>query len=163
MNASPGSAPTPVRIRHLWLAVALLPGLLRSREQRALLRDMRALIRRLPHLLEAPLPEAMHTLTPPSASLPLPEDTVRRLADLAALLERNTGLGFCLRRSLVRYHFLRRGGLSLQVHFGARFKEDERERAIAGHAWVCLDGQPYYEADENWRNYRVVYRWPQND
>lgn len=150
-----------MRIRHLWLALSLLPGLLRSREQRMLLRDMRALVRRLPAILEAPLPEAMQTLTPPAESLSLPQDTVRRLADLAALLERNTGLGFCLRRSLVRYHFLRRRGLSLQVHFGARFKEEERERAIAGHAWVSLDGRPYYEADENWRNYRVVYRWPQ--
>lgn len=154
-----------IRLRHLWLALASLPGLLISRQQRRLLREMRALGARLPQIMQQPLPQARQALAPGSAEIELSESVVRRLADLAALLARRSPLGFCLRRSLLRYHFLGRAGLPLGVSFGARFRSNggatagETERAIAGHAWVTLHGDPYHERKEDWRDFHVVYRW----
>lgn len=155
------------RLRHLWLALACLSGLLRSRQQRRLLQEMRALCSRLPHIMQQPLPQAGQALSSGAPPLNLEQNDVRRLADLAALLARRSPLGLCLRRSLLRYHFLGRAGLPLGVSFGARFRPNgdgdagsrEARRAIAGHAWVTRDGKPYYESQENWRDYHVVYQW----
>jgi len=149
-----------VRLRHLWLALSTLPGLLSSRRQRLLLHEMRALSRQLPQIMQQPLPEAMQALAPQSDKIELDESDVRRLADLAALLARSLPLGYCLRRSLLRYHFLGSAGTPLGVAFGARLREGLAQRSIAGHAWVTLDNCPYHEADENWRDYHVLYRWP---
>lgn len=158
-----------IRLRHLWLALASVPGLLRSRRRRRLLGEMRALCARLPQMLKQPLPQAMQALAPQPAQIEMSEEDVRQLADLAALLARRSPLGLCLRRSLLRYHFLGRAGLPLRVSFGARFRHNgptpvqDAGRAIAGHAWVTLNGHPYYEMQENWRDYHVVYRWPPGD
>lgn len=154
-----------IRIRHLWLALACLPGLLQSRQQRRLLQEMRALCARLPQIMQQPLPQARRALAPQPVQVALSERDVRRLADLAALLARRSPLGFCLRRSLLRYHFLGRAGLPLSVSFGARFRAQCEARAeapartIAAHAWVTLHGDPYHELRENWRDYHVIYRW----
>lgn len=152
-----------LRLRHLWLALTALPGLLLSRRQRDLYREMRALSRYLPTLMEQPLPQTMQHLSEKGAAPGLAEDEVRRLADLAALVDRGSPLGFCLRRSLLRYHFLRRAGVSLRLHFGARLQGDRQERVIGGHAWVTRDARPYHEADEHWRNYVIMYSWPEDE
>jgi hypothetical protein len=160
-----------VRIRHLWLALSALPALLFDAHQRRLLDEMRAFARRLPRALDAPLPEALVVLTPPAgfptsdlrrptSDLQLPSSTLLRLADLAALLDRRSPLGLCLRRSLVRYHFLRRAGLPLVLNFGARFKNGQPDREITGHAWVTLDGQAYFEDGENYRGFTVMLKHP---
>ena len=104
------------RLRHAWLALVALPGLTVSRPRRALFREMRAFTLSLPALLKAPLPEAMQRILPAgneahllpqrsgagSAGI-ISERTIRDLADLAALLDRRSPLGVCLRRSLTRY------------------------------------------------------------
>ena len=151
-----------IRLRNLGLALSVLPRLIARREERVLLREMQAMARRLPGILEAPLPQAMAELAPePGAGGSRDAGTVRRLADVAALLERRSPLGICLRRSLLRYHFLRRAGVPLVVQFGARFAQKQVGREIAGHAWVTLDGEPYYERSDNWQGFAVIYRWPE--
>jgi hypothetical protein len=156
-----------IRLRHLWLALTVLPVLLFDARQRRLFGEMRAFACRLPQSLAAPLPEALAALTPPAAlrasNLQSPVSILRRLADLAALLDRRSPLGLCLRRSLVRYHFLRRAGLPLVLNFGARFKGGVADREITGHAWVTLDGQPYFEDGENWRGFTMMLKYPQGD
>lgn len=158
---------TRTRLGHIWLAAAALPGLMRSRRQRALFTEMRALGGHLPELMQQPLPQAMQALAAKAEPIDLPEHDVRRLADLAALFARESPLGICLRRSLLRYHFLKRAGLPLSVAFGARLRQNAApdgeagSRAVAGHAWVTLNGSPYHESHENWRNFQVIYRWPQ--
>jgi hypothetical protein len=150
------------RYQHLWILLTCLPGLLLSRQRRALLAEMRRLCRQLPEILDQPLPKAMNQLTPtgPQTSwLPSPELT-RKLADLAALLERRTTLGLCLRRSLVRYHYLRQHDLPLLVRFGAKLLAGEAGQEVTGHAWLTLHGQPYFEAEENWRDFRIMFTWP---
>ena len=171
------------RLRHAWLALVTLPGVLFSRQRRALFREMRAFTRSLPDVLKAPLPDAMKQiasagveasagdrLTPRGRfaearlrSEQLDEQIARNLADVVVLLDRRSPLGLCLRRSLTRYHFLRRAGVPVVVHFGAKFVNGQADRDIAGHAWLSLNGQAYHESDENWRGFTVMLSFPQDN
>jgi hypothetical protein len=151
-----------VRLRHWKLAAATLPRLVLYSQQRAVLREMRAFARRLPADLNPPLPPALERLTPQAVDVALGERTVRHLADLTALLDRRSPLGICLRRSLIRYHFLRRAGVPVDIQFGARLADDLPERKIAGHAWLTLEGEPYHEPSENWQGFAVMYSWPES-
>jgi hypothetical protein len=142
-----------------------LPGLIRDPQQRALFRETQAFIRALPERLQEPLPIAIMRLNgnmPAERPSPQTEKTTRNLADLAVLLHRRSPLGICLRRSLTRYYFLRRAGLPLQVHFGARFLDGKPDREITGHAWLTLDDQPYHEPGKNWRGFTVMLSFPSN-
>ena len=154
------------RIQRLGAALAIGPGLLVSGRQRALFGEMRRFVGDLPAAMQKPLPRAMAELTPDGREQSgladgLAEAKVRRLADVVALLERRSPLGLCLRRSLLRYYFLRLAGVPVGVCFGARMAADQNERKVAGHAWTTFDNQPYYEEDENWRNFVVMFRWPE--
>jgi hypothetical protein len=149
------------RLRHLGLALGALPGLLGDARQRALLAEMRAFGRALPAILSAPLTEALRALMPQHSSPnPLNENSIRTLADLAALLDRRSPLGLCLRRSLTRYHFLRRAGIPVVLQFGARFSSGQPDRDINGHAWLTLNDAVYYEDDENWRGFTMMFAFP---
>jgi hypothetical protein len=147
------------RLRH-WLTGLLALLALGDPGRRALWAEMRAYVRGLPAALAGPLPAVLAAHTPPAADLHLSPGTVRLLADASALFERRSPLGVCLRRSLVRYHFLRRAGVPLVVNFGARFKDKSPDRDVTGHAWVTLDGQPYYEDGENYRGFTVMLQYP---
>ncbi|RMG89001.1 MAG: hypothetical protein D6706_22170 [Chloroflexi bacterium] len=148
------------RIRHLFLLVRALP-LLRHRENRILLAEMRRFCRHLPVLLENSIPEAMSMVTPHEKRPFLPDETTtRHLADLAAVLERKSPLGLCLRRSLVRYHYLRQLGLPLILRFGAKLTHANQQPSLTGHAWLTLNNRPYFEPEENWREFTVTLSWP---
>jgi hypothetical protein len=151
------------RLRHSRLTFAALPGLLTQAQQRTLLAEMRRFSRQLPQLLQRPLPEAMHSLTPEaSATVTTNPNTVRRLADLTALLDRRSPLGLCLRRSLLRYYFLRQAGVPVDVVFGAKFTMGGRQanRAITGHAWTTLNGDPYHEITADYASFTPMFTWP---
>jgi len=148
------------RLNNWAVGLAALAAAAASAEQRRLLREMRRYVGGLPAALAGPLPAALAAQTPARADLSLAPDDVRRLADAAALFERRSPLGLCLRRSLVRYHFLRRAGLPLVLNFGARFKAGAADRAVTGHAWVTLHGQPYCENSENYRGFTVMLVYP---
>ena len=149
------------RLYHLWLALIILPALFFDSRRRALFGEMEAFCRDLPAALKGPLPEALQKLTPMmEPAINVGTDSIRDLADVAALLARRSPLGLCLRRSLVRYHFLRREGLPVILQFGAKFVADKPDREVTGHAWLTLDGQPYYEADENWRGFVIMFSFP---
>lgn len=153
------------RLHHFQLAFSCLPALLGDAGQRALLAEMRLFCRQLPAVLQQPIPQAMVALTPKNANQPalFDENTTRNLADLAILLERKSPLGLCLRRSLVRYHYLYPLDVPVVVQFGAKFLAGEQQKDITGHAWLTLNGQPYYEAEENWRDFTVMFAWPAGD
>ena len=153
------------RLRHLWLGLQLLPGLLIFGSQRELLAEMRALGRQLPKLLQQPLPQAMAALETMRKERPFPlpsESKTRQLTDLAALLDRQSPLGLCLRRSLLRYRYLHELDVPVTVLFGAKFAPGESpdKKKITGHAWLVLAERPYHEDDENWQGYTVMLRWP---
>jgi hypothetical protein len=153
-----------VRLRN-WLDGLLALWTLRRPASRVMWAEMRAFARGLPDTLNQPLPEALAAHTPGTVDLALPEMEVRRLADAAALFERGSPLGLCLRRSLLRYHFMRRAGVPLAIHFGARFKPGlagagHSQGPITGHAWVTLRGQPYFEDGENYRGFAEMFVYP---
>ncbi len=147
------------RLRHLLQFLATLPLLIHPARRR-LWGEMRTYLRRLPSALAAPLPTALAAQTPAAADLRESPDTLRRLADSAALLDRRSPLGLCLRRSMVRYHYLRRAGLPLTISFGARFTGGHADRDVTGHAWVELDGRPYHEDGENYKGFTEMLRHP---
>ena len=107
----------------------------------------------------APLPLFLAGLTPTAIDLTLPPARVRRLADAIAVLHIASPLGICLRRSLLRYHFLRRCGTPVTIVFGAR----RRGEALGGHAWLTLDQHPYFEAAEDYQPFVVMVRFPPED
>lgn len=168
------AASMAARLRHLWLALRALPMLIVSPQRRALFREMQTFIRALPAALKAPLLEALARLTPARGHAASDlgadfargdfagADSIRDLADLTALLDRRSSLGLCLRRSLVRFHYLRRAGLPVNLKFGAKFVAGKPDREITGHAWLTLDDAPYHEADENWKGFVVMLSYPQN-
>jgi len=151
------------RLRHMWLALRLAPRLLADPALRQRLQEMRRFTRDLPAALKAPLLDALRRATPDRVSVPESERDLRDLADLAALLDRASPLGLCLRRSLTRYHFLRRSGIPVTLHFGARFVNGQADREVTGHAWLVLNGVPYHEDSDNWRGYSVMLSYPQED
>jgi len=151
------------RLRHVWLALTTLPGLIVSPRRRALFGEMRSFERRLPAALRSPLLDALPQLTPaPSASAET-ETTTRHLADLAVLADRRSPLGLCLRRSLTRYWFLRRAGVPVVLRFGARFVNGAADRDVAGHAWLTLNGRVYHEDSKNWQGFTVMVSFPPDD
>jgi hypothetical protein len=66
------------------------------------------------------------------------------------------GHSYCLKRSLVLFHYLRRAGKHPIVHFGVA-RTDGR---VHGHAWIELDGQPYAEAGEGLKGFAQIYAYP---
>ena len=148
------------RLTNWLVGLSALASVAPSSSRRRLFGEMRAYVRGLPAALAGPLPTALAAQTPVEADLALPAAEVRRLADAAALFERRSPLGLCLRRSLVRYYFLRRAGVPLVLNFGARFQGGVADRAITGHAWVTLNGEPYCEDGENYRGFTVMLIYP---
>jgi len=156
------------RLRHLWLGLRLLPGWLSNAHQRQLLAEMREVGCQLPEILKQPIPQAMAQLETMARQRPFPlppENKTRQLADLAALLDRHSPLGLCLRRSLLRYCYLYELGVPVTVTFGAKFATGEAPGAkkIVGHAWLVLGERPYHEDDENWQGYTTMLRWPKQN
>lgn len=87
-------------------------------------------------------------------------DDLRKFADVAALLDRDSPLALCLRRSLTRYMALRRAGIPVVVQFGAKRAGVQPSATLTGHAWLTLDGAPYHEPDDNWAGFTPTYRYP---
>jgi hypothetical protein len=141
-----------------------LPGLVLSKQQRTLFREMRLFDKTLLRKMDQPLPMAMVDLTP-SVVASTPEEgeqlLICRLGDVAILANGASGLGPCLRHSLLRYHFLRRSGLRVIINFGANMVGGKTDRRVTGHAWLTLDQAPYHEAGENWRGFSVMYSFPE--
>jgi len=148
------------RYRNWLLGLSTLAALAVSAARRKVWAELRAYERGLPGVLSAPLPQVLAAQTPADRDISLPAAEVRRLADAAALFERRSPLGLCLRRSLARYHFLRRAGVPLVINFGARFQGGQADRQVTGHAWVTLDGEAYYEDGENYQGFTIMLSYP---
>ena len=119
--------------------------------------------RSLPTRYEAlPLPDFLAELAPRKLDLlAVNPDDLRNLIDAIAQLDWRSPFGICLRRSLLRYHFLRRAGQELGIVFGVRFRQAHEPAGVAGHAWNTLDGQPFNEREEDYHGFTVLYEWPE--
>ena len=149
------------RIRNYLLLIRLLPVLAVSAERRRLLAEMMAFCRRLPQVMQQPLPDVMAAVVSDAPELPgCSEGQVRALADLASALERRSVPGICLRRSLTRYRFLAAFELPFEVVFGARLVPGADKRELNGHAWLEKEGEAYFESAENYEDFTPMFRWP---
>lgn len=135
--------------------------------------------RDLPRQFNQPLPVMMARLTPPSHhkpeahrdksiqrlnnAWPLSANDIRKLADAVAAWHLCSPLGICLRRSLLRYHFLREADTPVEIVFGARLKEPRERGGLGGHAWLTLDGRPYYENPADYEGFVVMYTYPKDE
>jgi hypothetical protein len=151
--------------------------------KRQLLGRMIALSRALPQQFNQPLPMMMTQLTPLNESTNEPQsvanrerakmssslqheerkltaDDIRRLADAVAAWHLRSPLGICLRRSLLRYHFLREAKVPVRIVFGARLKDSQEGSGIGGHAWLTLNDAPYYENPADYAGFVVMYTYP---
>jgi hypothetical protein len=145
-----------VRARRAFAYGAVLAMAMADGRQRHFVQETLALGRELPGRLDQPLPAALQALTPPAQPQFLGHDTIRHIVDALTAFGAGRPLGICLRRSLLRYYFLRRAGLPLVIHFGARRLGDD----IAGHAWLTLDGLPYYERPEHIQVHTHMWSYP---
>jgi hypothetical protein len=69
----------------------------------------------------------------------------------------------CLKRSLILYHFLKQGGLPLQINFGVRkLAQNSKARVplLDGHGWLSLGGQTYLEKGEPQKAFKLIYSFP---
>jgi hypothetical protein len=89
-----------------------------------------------------------------------PVESIRLLADAVAACHLLSPLGICLRRSLIRYFFLRRAGLPVTIIFGARLKQNHEGGGLGGHAWLTLNGRPYYERSADYEGFVTMYVYP---
>jgi hypothetical protein len=64
--------------------------------------------------------------------------------------------GYCMERSLLLFHLLRRSGHDVALCFGVHRRGDD----LRGHAWVTLDGLPVAEAADPRTVYTVTYTYP---
>ena len=90
---------------------------------------------------------------------PHPEQRLhpKRLAWLASgLLRRLFGQDYCMPRSLVLFHFMRKWAYPVQIHFGVAMREGE----LKGHAWVTLGDLPFAERGDPRRSYKTMYSYP---
>ena len=156
---------------HLWqnsliLLIATVPGLMISTRRRVIFREMRTFSRELSGRLRAPLLPVLAELVSDNV-VASPEEqtetTIRNLADLAVLLESRTDIGYCLRRSLVRFYFLRRAGIPVVIHVGASHSIREGTELVDGHAWLTLEDQPYFELHKNLDSFVVMLSFPEHD
>jgi hypothetical protein len=126
----------------------------------------------LPQQFNQPLPAMMAQLTPSPQhqskkefgsfedSGSLTEDDIRQLADAVAAWHLYSPLGICLRRSLLRYHFLREAKVPVVIVFGARLKHNSEGGGIGGHAWLTLNDAPYYENPADYQGFVPMYIYP---
>lgn len=127
--------------------------------KRTLLGRMIRFSRALPRYFDHPLPHMMAQLTPTSSPpAALEADDIRRLADAVAAWHIRSPLGICLRRSLLRYYFLHEVNVSVRVIFGARLKAEGG--GLGGHAWLTLNGEPYYENPHDYVGFVAMYVYP---
>lgn len=130
--------------------------------KRNLLTRMIAFSRSLPQQFDQPLPQMMAHLTPATGTDfgGLNPNEIRRLADAIAAWHLGSPLGICLRRSLLRYYFLRRVGLPVRIVFGARLKDSREGGGLGGHAWLTLNGAPFYEDPQDYAGFVEMYTYP---
>jgi len=120
--------------------------------------------RELPARFNQPLPVMMAQLTPAPGPPPrLPVEEIRALADAVAAWQLNSPVGRCLRRSLLRYYFLREAGLPVGIVYGARLKSRREGGGLGGHAWTTLNGRPFFEAPGDYHGFVPMFVYPPPD
>ncbi len=104
-----------------------------------------------------PLDDLVRRFDTPPADRVRPAVSLRRLNVLVTgLLSLIYGSDFCMKRSLILFHYMRKWGYPVHIHFGVA-KENGK---LKGHAWVDLAGHPFAEGSDPRQAYRITYTYP---
>lgn len=107
----------------------------------------------------APLRRILDWLTPRRHRLIMDMRSFRRAARYTDALVRRLPAWAgspCLLRSLTLYYFATRCSLGVKIHCGVR----RAGSALEGHAWLSLDGKPFYERGRPDQIFSVTLTFP---
>ena len=106
------------------------------------------------------LPSIMRYLTPAKTE----DNEVPWKIDLIVkAVNKILGAGFfiyhptCLKKSLILYHFLKKAGMNVVIHFGVR----KRDGALDGHSWITKKGKRIYDNLDTVDDFSITYSYPQ--
>ena len=103
------------------------------------------------------LPRLLRTFERAPRTSAVPAAEVERTVWLTqGVLRRCYRRDFCLPQSLVLFHLLSGWGLPVRIHFGVR----KQDGAVAGHAWLDLDGEPFCEPHDPRLLYHTIHSHP---
>ncbi|NNE33934.1 MAG: lasso peptide biosynthesis B2 protein [Rhodothermales bacterium] len=104
-----------------------------------------------------PIPRLVDIFDSKGRSVP---DGMDRLAHIRwltdGILHRLFGGSYCMKRTLILFHYAQRYGVESTVVFGVARDGD----TLKGHAWLSIDGEPYKENEGAVDNYKVIYSHP---
>ena len=112
----------------------------------------------LPILLRTlPLDGVLRAITPTRAAGAPDAGALEAIERATDLITRDLPMTrtACLKRALMRYRMMRRGGFEARFVLGVR---PGGEDGFEAHAWVCLGGEPLMERDPV--DYRETFSWP---
>lgn len=107
-----------------------------------------------PLLMQRHLPVVQAWLSRTAAVVPVADQIDRRLRcmNLIMALGRPFIQPRCLTRGVTLYHFLRRAGLPVELHFGVQHRG-----TFTAHCWLELEGEPFAEPNDPTREFTMVY------
>lgn len=109
----------------------------------------------VPLLARLPLPRLMRLFDAPARRRADPERAARAATFVRGYLRRRSRHpNPCLVRSLTLFHFLRREGVRVDIHFGIE------PATRKGHAWISHVGEPLLEPEDPTKRYLEMYRYP---
>lgn len=101
------------------------------------------------------LPVLLNLLDSRNTSAAVEMGQVDRIVGFTHFVLRKSRLGkrsWCLRRSLLLYHFLGKAGLPVEINFGI-----QKVNGLEGHAWLTHGGEVYLDKEEFTSSYAVIY------
>lgn len=148
-DVPPNVAQQPKRIRRVrdlsfgdWLLIIRMLSVLVAFE---LLRHVRS------------LPELIRVLEPDTIDGGDAPRIDRQVQICDAILRRLYGKDYCLRRSVILFHVLRRDDNPVRFVMGVVIRDND---SLIGHAWLEMNGEPLAEVVDPRNAYAVTYSYP---
>lgn len=101
------------------------------------------------------LPRLLKMLESRSTSTPLETERIDKTVRFIEFVLHESRWGrknWCLKRSLLLYHFLGEAGVPVEINFGI-----QKAKSIVGHAWLTRDGEVILDDKRFTAGYEVIY------
>jgi len=138
-----GSSPWPKTKNEIWLLIQVV-GLVSALRLLLCYFNVKKILKWLPPAHVPPIPERRIL------------KKIVRYTDVFLGKVPFSSEGNCLPRSLALYYFATRCGLPVKFHCGVR----KAGAQLKGHAWLTLDGEPFFENGSPERSYTVTFTFP---
>ncbi len=79
-------------------------------------------------------------------------DKIVRFTDFALRKNCFAVKSTCLNRALLRYHFLGKAGVDVEINFGVR-----KGNKLGGHSWLTNHESPYLDGEDSIRYFELIY------